>query len=169
MKVIVPLAHQPAADELLGRSPLAALIGVLLDEHVPTESAFTAPLKLARRLGRGDLDAGEIAAYDPYQFTALFKAQPALHRSPAWMARRVQLLCTALVARHDGDATKLWEGARTGAQLLRRLATLPGFGEQKSQLYVALLGMHYGVRPEGWREAAGIYGEGWLARSDHGS
>ncbi|RKT16944.1 putative HhH-GPD family protein [Streptomyces sp. 1114.5] len=165
MNVTVRLAQQPEADELLGRSALAALVGMLLDQQVPMEWAFTGPLTIAQRLGRDDLDAHEIATYNPEEFVALLSAKPAVHRYPAAMAKRVQQLCQFLVAQYDGDAAALWKNVRTGKELLSRLNALPGFGKQKSQIFLALLGKQYGVRPEGWREAAGAYGEEGAHRS----
>ncbi|MDH6703469.1 putative HhH-GPD family protein [Kitasatospora sp. MAA19] len=165
MNVTVRLAQQPEADELLGRSALAALVGMLLDQQVPMEWAFTGPLTIARRLGRNDLDAREIAVYNPEEFVALLSAKPAVHRYPAAMAKRVQQLCQFLVAQYDGEASALWKDTRTGKELLSRLNALPGFGKQKSQIFLALLGKQYGVRPEGWREAAGAYGEEGSHRS----
>jgi uncharacterized HhH-GPD family protein len=159
MRATIHLAQQPEADELLGRSPLAALIGMLLDQQIPMEWAFTGPYTLAQRLATDDLDAGEIAAYDPDAFTELLTRKPAVHRYPASMAKRVQELCRFLVDEYDGDASAVWSDARTGAELLARLKALPGFGEQKAQIFLALLGKQYGLRPDGWREAAGAYGE----------
>lgn len=165
MNVTVRLAQQPEADELLGRSALAVLVGMLLDQQVPMEWAFTGPLTIAQRLDRDDLDAHEIATYNPEEFVALLSAKPAVHRYPAAMAKRVQQLCQFLVAQYDGEADALWKGVRTGKELLSRLNALPGFGKQKSQIFLALLGKQYGVQPEGWREAAGAYGEEGAHRS----
>ncbi|MFJ9980166.1 HhH-GPD-type base excision DNA repair protein [Streptomyces cyaneofuscatus] len=159
------IAQQPAADELLARSPLAALVGMLLDQQVPMEWAFTGPYTLAERMGSDDLDAAEIAAYDPEAFTALFTTKPALHRYPGSMAQRVQQLCQYLVAEYGGDASAVWRDAGTGEELLRRLNDLPGFGTQKAQIFLALLGKQFGVRPTGWRTAAGAYGEDGSRRS----
>ncbi|MEU5718288.1 HhH-GPD-type base excision DNA repair protein [Streptomyces sp. NPDC020403] len=161
----VCIAQQPEADELLGRSPLAALVGMLLDQQVPMEWAFTGPFTLARRMGSDDLDAREIAAYDPDAFTELFTTKPALHRYPGSMAKRVRQLCQFLVAEYDGDASAVWADAATGTELLTRLGALPGFGTQKAQIFLALLGKQFGVRPTGWREAAGPYGEAGSHRS----
>jgi uncharacterized HhH-GPD family protein len=165
MDMTVRLAQRPEADELLGRSPLAALIGMLLDQQVPMEWAFSGPYTIARRLGRDDLDAHEIAAYDPDGFSALLSAKPAVHRYPGSMAKRVQQLCQYLVDHHDGDAAALWRDVGTGKELLQRLNALPGFGKQKAQIFLALLGKQLGVAPEGWREAAGPYGEEGSYRS----
>ncbi|KOU45134.1 Fe-S cluster assembly protein HesB [Streptomyces sp. MMG1522] len=159
------ITQSPEADALLGRSPLAALVGMLLDQQVPMEWAFTGPYTLAERMGADDLDAGRIAAYDPDAFTGLFTAKPALHRYPASMAQRVQQLCQFLVAEYDGDASAVWRDAATGGELLKRLNALPGFGKQKAQIFLALLGKRFGVRPKGWREAAGPYGEAGSHRS----
>ncbi|MFD8658491.1 HhH-GPD-type base excision DNA repair protein [Streptomyces globisporus] len=159
------IAQNPEADELLGRSPLAALVGMLLDQQVPMEWAFTGPYTLAERMGSDDLDAGRIAAYDPDAFTELFTTKPALHRYPGSMAKRVQQLCQYLVAEYGGDASAVWRDAATGDDLLERLKTLPGFGAQKAQIFLALLGKQLGVRPPGWREAAGPYGEAGSHRS----
>lgn len=122
------------------------------------EKAFTSPSVLRERLGH-DLDATDIANYDPAEFEALFRQVPALHRFPAAMAKRVQDLCRVLVENFDGQATNVWEGAADGADLVNRIGTLPGFGDQKARIFAALLGKQYNVRPEGWEEAAGAYGE----------
>ncbi|TPQ18842.1 HhH-GPD-type base excision DNA repair protein [Streptomyces sporangiiformans] len=165
MDVTLHLAQQPDADELLGRSPLAALVGMLLDQQVPMEWAFAGPYTIAQRMSADDLDAHEIAAYDPEAFTAILSTKPAVHRYPGSMANRIQQLCQYLVEHYDGNAAALWEDAANGAELLKRLNALPGFGTQKSQIFLALLGKQLGVRPEGWREAAGPYGDPQSFRS----
>ncbi|MEV4432159.1 HhH-GPD-type base excision DNA repair protein [Streptomyces sp. NPDC049555] len=159
------LAQQDEADELLSRSPLAALVGMLLDQQIPMEWAFTGPYTLAQRLGRDDLDAHEIAAYDPEALVELFSRKPAVHRYPGSMAKRVQQLCKYLVEHYDGEASAVWQDAASGPELLGRLVDLPGFGKQKAQIFLALLGKQFGVRPQGWREAAGAYGEEGSHRS----
>jgi uncharacterized HhH-GPD family protein len=159
------LAQNPDADALLARDPLALLVGMLLDQRVPLEWAFGAPYRLAQRLDRDALDAAEIAASDPEAFTKVMVGPPALHRYPSVMAGRVQALCRHLVDAYGGDAAAVWRTAPTGQELLRRLRTLPGFGEQKARIFVALLGKQLEVRPPGWREAAGPYGEEGARRS----
>lgn len=161
----IHLAQQAEADELLGRSPLAALVGMLLDQQVPMEWAFSGPYTIAQRLGEDDLDAHRIAAYDPDAFAALLSDKPAVHRYPGSMAKRIQQLCAFLVEEYDGRAEAVWADAADGAELLGRLLALPGFGRQKAQIFLALLGKQYGVRPDGWREAAGAYGESGAYRS----
>jgi uncharacterized HhH-GPD family protein len=147
----------PEANELLSRSPLALLIAMLLDQQVTLEKAFSAPLDLARRLGH-EPTAAELAEFDPDRLAAIFSERPALHRYPRAMAARVQEIARIVVEQYDGDAARLWESAGTGAGLLQRIAALPGFGAQKAQIFVALLGKQLGVRPDGWREAAGAFG-----------
>ena len=153
------LAQNQEADALLSRSPLAALIGMLLDQQVPMEWAFSGPYTLLERLGGDDLDAHAIAAHDPDAFAALCSQKPAVHRYPGAMAKRIQQLCAYLDEHYDGDTTAVWRDAGTGAELLDRLVELPGFGKQKAQIFLALLGKQLGVQPRGWREAAGPYGE----------
>ncbi|MFJ2771676.1 HhH-GPD-type base excision DNA repair protein [Streptomyces sp. NPDC087300] len=165
MDVTLRLAQQPDADELLGRSPLAALVGMLLDQQVPMEWAFAGPYTIAQRMNAEDLDAHDIAAYDPDEFAALLSAKPAVHRYPGSMAKRIQQLCQYLVDHYDGDPAAVWEGVPTGKELLQRLNDLPGFGKQKAQIFLALLGKQLGVRPKGWREAAGDYGAAKSYRS----
>jgi uncharacterized HhH-GPD family protein len=159
MDVTLHLAQDPDADALLGRSPLAALIGMLLDQQVPMEWAFKGPRTIADRLGADDLDAHDIAAQDPEDFAALLSEKPAVHRYPGSMAQRVQQLCRYLVEHYDGNAELVWKGVPDAPELLRRLEALPGFGKQKAQIFLALLGKQLGVQPKGWREAAGSYGE----------
>ena len=159
------LAQDPAADALLTNDPTALLMGMLLDQQFPLEWAFRAPWRLAQRMERTSLDAAEIADWDPEAFVKLMAGPPALHRYPAAMAERVQALCRVVVDQYGGDAAALWETAGTGKELLARLRALPGFGEQKARIFVALLGKQLGVRPEGWREVAGPYGEDGSRRS----
>ncbi|MFI1014414.1 HhH-GPD-type base excision DNA repair protein [Streptomyces sp. NPDC020965] len=165
MSPTIHLAQEPEADDLLGRSPLAALVGMLLDQQVPMEWAFSGPYTIARRMGRDDLDAGEIASYDPDAFAGLLKEKPAVHRYPGSMAKRVQTLCQFLVDEYGGEAEAVWRDAASGDELLTRLKALPGFGEQKAKIFLALLGKQYDVRPTGWRAAAGAYGEQGSYRS----
>ena len=157
------LSQDPDADALLSRDPLALLLGMLLDQQIPMEKAFKGPAVLLERLGH--LDAARIAEAQPEALHAVFAQPPAVHRFPGSMAGRVQDLCRALVEHHDGRAEDVWERAEDGRDLLRRLRALPGFGTQKAQIFVALLGKQLGVRPAGWREAAGAYGEDGALRS----
>jgi uncharacterized HhH-GPD family protein len=152
------------ANKLLATDPLALLIGMVLDQQVPFEKAFSSPYVLAQRLGHQPT-AEEIADFDPDALVAIFAKPPALHRFPKAMAARVQEVCRALVTLYDGDAANLWAGVADGAELLRRIGSLPGFGKQKAQIFTALLGKQYGVQPPGWREAAGPYGEEGSYRS----
>jgi uncharacterized HhH-GPD family protein len=159
------LAQDPDADALLTNDPLALLMGMLLDQQFPLEWAFRAPWRLAQRMERTSLDAAEVADWDLEAFVKLMAGPPALHRYPAAMAQRVQTLCRLVVEEYGGDAAALWRTAGTGKELLARLRALPGFGEQKARIFVALLGKQLGVRPEGWREVAGPYGEDGSRRS----
>jgi uncharacterized HhH-GPD family protein len=159
------LAQDPDADALLSNDPFALLMGMLLDQQFPLEWAFRAPWRLAQRMGRTSLDVAEIADYDPEAFVKLMAGPPALHRYPAAMAVRVQALCRLMIEEYGGDAATLWRTAGTGKELLARLRALPGFGEQKARIFVALLGKQLGVRPEGWQEVAGPYGEDGSRRS----
>jgi uncharacterized HhH-GPD family protein len=153
-----------AADRLLTDDPLALLIGMLLDQQVAMETAFSGPLKIAQRVG--SVDAATLASYDPDAFADAFKMTPAVHRFPGSMAARVQSLCAAIEQDWGGDAAAIWsQGDPDGATVLKRLRGLPGFGEQKAKIFLALLGKQYGYTGAGWREAAGAYGEEGSFRS----
>ncbi|MDM4763040.1 HhH-GPD-type base excision DNA repair protein [Galbitalea sp. SE-J8] len=157
------------ADRLLSDEPLALLLGMLLDQQVAMETAFAGPLKVSERLaaaGIGAFTARVIADADPDALRALFAESPAVHRFPGSMADRAQALARALVDDWDGDARALWtRDAPTGAEVLKRLKALPGFGDQKARIFLALLGKQYGLTASGWREAAGAYGEEGSFRS----
>ena len=158
------LAQDTDADQLLNESPLALLIGMVLDQQVPFETAFAGPKKIADRMS--GFDAAEVADYDPDKFAALCSEKPAIHRFPGSMAKRIQALAQIVVDRYDGDAAGLWTaGDPDGPELLRRLKGLPGFGEQKAQIFLALLGKQLGVQPKGWRQAAGEFGAAKTYRS----
>ena len=150
------LSQDPAADELLSRDPLALLIGMVLDQQIPLERAFKSPSDLKERLG-GRLDAAEIAGMDPDELARVFAQPPALHRFHSSNAKRVQDLCRLIVDRYGGKADRVWRSAADGAELLAIVKALPGFGDQKARIFVALLGKQLGVQPPGWEEAAGDY------------
>jgi uncharacterized HhH-GPD family protein len=155
--VTLSLSGDAAADKLLSKDPLALLVGMVLDQQVPLEWAFAAPLRLKERLG-GRLDAAGIAAMDPDALAKVFAERPALHRFPGSNAKRVQELCRILVEQYGGKADQVWNSAKTGAELFANVKALPGFGEQKARIFVALLGKQLGVRPPGWEQAAGDFG-----------
>lgn len=170
-------AHPPlhitgdaAADQLLSTDPLALLVGMLLDQQVAMETAFEGPKKISDRID-GPFDAENLAGYDPEALVEVFRQTPAVHRYPGSMAARVQALCSALVENWGGDASAVWlqddpdNTSPDGKALLKRLEGLPGYGAQKARIFVALLGKRYGVTPEGWRAAAGAYGDEGSYRS----
>jgi uncharacterized HhH-GPD family protein len=158
LTVQICLAQDTDADRLLSENPLALVVGMVLDQQVTFETAFAGPKKIADRMN--SFDAAEIADYDPDKFTALCSEKPAIHRFPGSMAKRIQTLAQIVMDRYDGDAAGLWTaGDPDGPELLRRIKSLPGFGEQKAQIFLALLGKQYGVTPKGWRVAAGEFGK----------
>jgi uncharacterized HhH-GPD family protein len=160
VRIALHISGDAEADALVSRDPLALLIGMVLDQQVTIEKAFSSPAVLARRLGgSGPLDAASIAAMEPDELAAVFKERPALHRYPGSMAGRVQNVCRAVVEEYGGKADAIWTGVGSGEELLGRLRALPGFGEQKARIFAALLGKQLGVRPEGWQEASSPYGD----------
>jgi uncharacterized HhH-GPD family protein len=158
MNTRLRLTGDEQADRLLSENPFALLVGMLLDQQIAMEVAFLGPARLAERLD-GPLDPATVAATDAQALEALFRTKPAIHRYPGSMAKRVQALAHHLVEHHGGDAAEVWEGAGSGRELERRLRALPGYGEQKTRIFVALLGKQCGIRPEGWEQVAGVYAE----------
>jgi uncharacterized HhH-GPD family protein len=158
------LTGDPEADQLLTQDDNALLIGMILDQQVPMEKAFSGPLVIAQRMG-GALDVAGIAASDEEEFVALCSRPPAIHRFPGSMAKRVRQCCQVLVERYDGRAANVWRNQPTGAAVKNALASLPGFGADKAAIFTAVLGKRRGVTPAGWQEAAGYYGEPGTYRS----
>lgn len=152
------LSQNIEADELLSSSPLALLIGVVLDQQITLEKAFIAPLLLKERLGE-ELDAGQIAHMNTERLEEIFSVRPALHRFPASMARRVQEVCMVIAREYGNDASNIWQGASSGEDLYRRLKKLPGFGEMKAKIFIALLGKQIGLTLSNWRDASAPFGE----------
>jgi uncharacterized HhH-GPD family protein len=157
------IAQDAHADQVLSDHPFALLAGMLLDQQFPMERAFAGPARIQERFG--SVDPTDIAAADPDRFRDLCFRPPAIHRFPGSMAERVQALAAHVVEHYDGDTTRLWTEATSGKELLTRLTSLPGFGRQKAQIFVALLGKQLGVRPEGWQDVAGDYAEQGSFRS----
>ena len=155
---VLAVTGDPDADRLLVEDPLALVIGMLLDQQVPMEWAFRGPARLKERLG-GTLDANAIAAMPEDDLVAVFQTKPALHRFPGSMGKRTYALCRYLADEYGGDAAAVWTGATSGADLLARVQALPGFGEEKAKIFVALLAKRFGVRPEGWEAAAAPFSD----------
>src|SRR5665647_3551403 len=127
------ITDDPKADRLLEDDPFALLIGMLLDQQVPTETAFAGPLKLADRMG--GLDPARIADASPDEFAALCATPPAVHRFPGAMAGRIQAVARAVVD-EDADAGP----PRGGGPRLRRPARhgrLPPVDRRHHRLPVA--------------------------------
>ena len=155
--VTLTIAQDPAADRVLSEDPFALLTGMLLDQQFPMERAFAGPAKVLDRFGT--LDVAAIAAAEPEAFADLCATPPAVHRYGRSMAGRIQALATVVRDDYDGDASGVWTGVDTGAELFARVKQLPGFGEQKAKIFVALLAKQLDVRPDGWERAAGAYSE----------
>jgi uncharacterized HhH-GPD family protein len=154
---VFPITGDPEADELLVSDPFALLVGMLLDQQVPMEWAFRGPSTLRGRLGT--LDAKSIAAMSPGEVEAVFRRKPALHRYPASMAKRTHALATHIVDQYDGDAAAIWRDVQDAKELFDRLRALPGYGEEKAKIFVAILGKRLGVAPPGWEQYAGPFGD----------
>ena len=150
----LPVTGDPEADALLDEDPFALLVGMLVDQQVPIERAFAVPALLRRRLGPEHFSAAGVAALDPAAVEAAFVTRPALHRFPTVMAARTLALAAHVVDRHGGRADDIWRGCIDGDDLYRRVRALPGFGEEKAKIFVALLGKRFGVRPPGWEQAS---------------
>ncbi len=158
MQGTLAVTGDDAADHLVNTDPLALLLAMLLDQQVPMEWAFIGPHRLRERLG-GELDAARIAAMAPEELEVVFKGPRALHRFPGSMAKRTQEMCRHLVEHHGGSAAEVWEGAVDGADLLKRLQALPGYGAEKSKIFIAILAKRLGIRPDGWEQAAGPFAD----------
>lgn len=162
------LTEEPEADALLSRDPFALLVGMLLDQQIRMETAFLGPQRILERLpgpAADRLDPARLAELSDEDLSRIMAGPPAVHRYHASMGARLVALAKTVRDDYAGDAANLWRDADDGAELLRRVRSLPGFGEQKARIFVALLGKQWEVRPEGWREAAGEYGEDGVHRS----
>ncbi len=152
------ITGDPEADGLLNEDGTALLIGMLLDQQVPMEWAFAGPRTLRTRLGH--LDAERIAAMSEEDFLAVCAERPAIHRFHGAMGKRIHALCTVIADEYGGDGAHVWVDVADGAELARRLRALPGFGEEKTRIFVALLAKTQGVAPPGWEAAAGVFSDG---------
>ena len=159
------IAQDPAADQVLNDSPFALLAGMMLDQQYPMEHAFRGPAKVLDRFGT--FEPAAIAAADPEEFKQLCSTPPAIHRFPGSMAARLQELARIVTDEYDGDASRIWTGAASGTDLMKRLQALPGFGKQKAKIFTALVAKQVGVRPDGWEQVAGDYAlEGYRSVAD---
>ncbi len=162
--VKLTISQNPEADALLSSSPLALLIGLVLDQQITLEKAFTAPLLLMQRIGE-PLDAKKIASMDPQLLEEAFSEKPALHRFPTAMAQRVQDICEVVARDYGNDASRIWTDARDGKELFTRIQNLPGFGDMKAKIFVALLGKQLAIEVPHWREVSAPFGEPGSFRS----
>ena len=151
------ITGDPVADKLLHDDALALVLGMLFDQQVPMEWAFASPAKIKERLGH--LDATKIAEMDPDEFVAVCVEKPAIHRFPGSMGKRAYAVCQMIAQDYDGNAANIWKGVKTGDELRDRLRPLPGFGDEKARIFIAILGKRMGVQPKGWKEAAAPFGD----------
>jgi len=154
----IPITGDAEADLLLEQDPLALVVGMLLDQQVSMETAFVGPSKLKARLGDA-FDASAIAAMDPDELIAVCQQRPAVHRFPKAMGARIHALCSAIVADYDGDASRIWSDVESGRELAARVGALPGFGEEKTKIFVALLAKRLGIAPDGWETVAAPFSD----------
>jgi uncharacterized HhH-GPD family protein len=157
MNGTLAVTGNPEADALLNSDPLALIVGMLLDQQVPMEWAFFGPFLLKERMD--GLDAARIAAMDPDEFFVIAKGPRAIHRFPGSMAKRVQAVCQVVVDEYGGDASRIWTEAKSGDDLYQRLIALPGFGQDKTRIFIALLAKRFDVRPEGWETVAAPFSD----------
>lgn len=155
--VALPITGDQSADRLLSEDPLALLLGMLLDQQVPMEWAFKGPATIAERMG--GLDASAIAAMDAEDFVAVCSTKPAIHRFPASMGRRIHQVCTEVVEEYDGDAERIWSDVDSADELQRRLRALPGYGQEKARIFIAILAKRFGIRPSGWEKVAAPFSD----------
>ncbi len=154
----MPITDNPEANKLLMSDPFALLVGMLLDQQVPMEWAFKGPYTLKGRLG-GELDATKLAAMSPEEVEAVFKEKPALHRFPGSMGKRTHAVAVFVAENYDGDTAKIWTTAKDGAELYGRLRELPGYGDEKAKIFMAILAKRLGVKPKGWEEVAAPFSD----------
>lgn len=149
MSQLLPYTDDPAANDLLEEDPFALLIGIVLYQQIPVETAFAGPYRLKERLG-GELDPSQVAGLDPEALESIFKEKPAIHRFPGNMAKRVQAVARFVTDEYDGDTSTIWRDAGDADDLMKRLTAMPGFGEYKARIYLAVLGRRFGIHPSGW-------------------
>lgn len=153
----IPITGNPEADQLLVDDPLALLLGMLLDQQVPMEWAFTGPYTLKQRLGH--LDAAKIAAMPVEAFVDVCREKPAIHRFPKSMGERAHAVCEHVVERYDGRAERIWTDAPDAKAVYDRLREVPGYGDEKTKIFVAILAKRFGIRPDGWEQVAGPFAD----------
>jgi len=157
MSPALPITGNPDADRLLVEDPLALLLGMLLDQQVPMEWAFTGPWTLRQRLGH--LDAARIAAMPVEEFVDVCREKPAIHRFPKSMGERAHAVCVHVVEEHDSDAARIWSDGADARTVYQRLRAVPGYGDEKTKIFLAILAKRFGIRPDGWEEAAGAFAD----------
>lgn len=152
------ITGDPEIDGLVNSDPLALLIGMLLDQQISIELAFTGPSRLKTRLG-GSLDAATIASWDPDDFAAHCAQKPAIHRFPGSMAKRIQALASHIADTYDGDASRLWADAESATTVADRVGAMPGFGPEKTKIFIAVLAKRFGISPAGWESASAPFSD----------
>lgn len=145
------------ADDLVSTDAFALVVAMLLDQQVPLSWAFRGPFTLHQRLGF--LDPQRVSEMDPEDLVGAACRVPAIHRFPAVMARRIHAVAVRLVEDYSGDPQRIWDDADDGDDLYRRLIGLPGFGDEKAKILIAVLGKRFGIRPDGWETRAAPFSD----------
>jgi len=153
---------KPEVDDIVNANPFALLVAMLFDQQIPISWAFAGPARLAERLERdhgASLAAASVAALSPDDVVALAAEKPALHRFPSSMGVRLRELAAAVVEDHDGDPERIWGDGAAASTVVERLTALPGYGDEKARILVAVLAKRFGVEPKGWRDVCGGFAD----------
>lgn len=146
----VTLSDDPAANQFLAENAGALILGVLYDSQYLTVKAFAVPLRLKERLGH--LSMVLLADEDDSAVREAFRQKPALHRFPNKFAQLTQRLAAHIVAKYDGDASRLWTEAADVQELSDRLMEMPAFGLEKTNWTIGMLGRLGFLSFEGWED-----------------
>lgn len=124
-------------DDFLRSSPTAVLMGILFDQRIRAEVAFSGPYKLKERLGHFSMD--RIARMDPTSFREVFSQHPAIHRFANVMSERTQQFARKMTQEYGGLAQNIWLDSNDASETQERVAQFAGFGPGKlKKLYPAM-------------------------------
>lgn len=127
------------ADAFLRENASAVLMGILFDQRIRAEVAFTGPFKLKHRLGGFDMN--RIANMDPVAFQEIFSQPPAVHRFANVMTERAQQFARKLAADYQSDAKNIWASVNDIDVVYKRVIEFPGFGPGKLKKLVPAMAL----------------------------
>lgn len=115
----------------------AFIIGLISDQSVKAETAWSLPYKLSERLGNFEFKE-ILKKYTEKDIEDIIREKPSLHRYPSRMANYIYNAMNDIVTKYDSNAENIWKN-KTAAEIVESLEKFKGISHKKASLCTLIL------------------------------